>query len=768
MKLWDYGTKMKKGLNISNIKSLFKNHYYVLILLVLTLFFFNKLLVPGKILNNMHHINDVAFDSITLKESLKYGQLHLWAPHYRAGNPSMALADHYLFDLNFLYLFISRNVYLSLNLTLFSYFFIGGLAMYILIYSLKKNQKVAFIAALIYMFNGYYYTFMSYSHLSILEGYALIPLIFLFTHNALIKKNWITFSILSGIFLGLQILSGSIILYLYTTFLIGLYLAFNLFRTNFKKVILKTIFVGFILVTISIAISSVKLLPALELSEMSNRSAGVAKEEFLGNPLSLSNIFNIIVTNIGYNSLSGAIGIIGFIFLLFSFRNYNKRIVIFFLFLAIISLLISTGGFLADLLFKLPGYGQLRHIERIIVLFVFSASVLVAYGYATFEATTKKFNIFKRYKTIIFILITLLILTELYILQEKKPPAWDVVKPTDIPLIERLSKDSDRFRTVNIAMDTLIGASGYNYNSQLGISTLKGGAGLWINDYIEYLAIAQQYNPIKLWSILNAKYIIAGSELDYPGSEFIGNYSTCDKCPVWEAYGPYLYQNTEVLPRAYIVPNAILVIGKPQTQKQFVYSVLLNPSFNPGSTVIVTTEDIDELPQHLIIGFNAIILLDGDINQNVNLLQEYVSNGGRLMPNIFNQELSISEQDIISLLDSMNGTYKDVKFELYSPSKVKIINDNNKGFLVISERFAYFPGWSAKDQDSNELILMKSNNVISSVIIDKDIETITFHYKPSSFTKGTTISGLTLVLIIIFFIFNFIKKRKWQQSQKSI
>lgn len=471
-------------------KNFLKKHFYILILLLLTILFFHNLLIPGKILNNIHYINDLTFQSFNVKEAvLKYYTLHLWTPYFYSGTPFMAIPEYYIFDLNFIYIILFRNIYFAMNLALLSYFFIAGLGMYFLVCAIKKEQKIAFIAALIYMFNGFFHSFILHGHINILEGYALLPLVFLFTYKALTKKEFILYSIIAGVFLALQILAGSIIFFLYVSLLIGALFLFSLIRKNFKKAVVKTFLVVSLILLIAVTISSIKLLPLLEFSKMSNRAAGVSKTEFLGEPIKFSNIFGVLVSNIGFKGLSASIGVVAFILLLFSFKSYKKRLVLFCILIALFAVLVASGTFIADLLYKLPGFGQMRHIERALVLFSFSASILVAFGYSNLTLRLRKYNLFKKYEKIFFIFIILLILTELFLLQ-KIPSSIKVEDPTDIPILKYINQDKSTFRTINIALKDLIGASGYNYNSQLGISSVKGGGGIWINEYIEYLAVA--------------------------------------------------------------------------------------------------------------------------------------------------------------------------------------------------------------------------------------------------------------------------------------
>src|SRR3989339_1785569 len=108
---------MKKELIISKSKDLVKNHFYVLILLLITLVFFSEILSSSRILNNIHYINDMTFQSENMRRYLhESGSFPLWTPYFYSGQPFMAIPEHYIFDLNFLYIWLSGNVFLSMNL----------------------------------------------------------------------------------------------------------------------------------------------------------------------------------------------------------------------------------------------------------------------------------------------------------------------------------------------------------------------------------------------------------------------------------------------------------------------------------------------------------------------------------------------------------------------------------------------------------------------------------------------------------------------------
>ena len=149
-------------------------------------------------MGNGHHINDITFISQNLKESLlEYGQLHLLTPYYYSGRPLYSQPEYYFLDFNFLYILIFRNIFIAMNLATLTYFFLSGLGMYFLFLTFKDNEKGAFIAAIIYMFNGYMHSFVIGGNLNVLAGYSLIPFAFMFFVKALQSKNFAKNSILS-------------------------------------------------------------------------------------------------------------------------------------------------------------------------------------------------------------------------------------------------------------------------------------------------------------------------------------------------------------------------------------------------------------------------------------------------------------------------------------------------------------------------------------------------------------------------------------------
>ncbi len=737
-------------------------HYvFIAILFVITLVFFKNILQADVTINNVHYINDLTFVSYNNLESLKNNQLPLWTPYFYSGHPLIAIPENYLFDLNFLLLYVLRDIYMSMNIALILYFFIAGLGMYLLAYALVENKKAAFVSAIVFMFNGFMHSFILSGNINILEGYALIPFIFLFVHKALKLKEWVLYSVLAGIFFALQILSGSLIIFFYTVLIILLYFIFNLIGKNLKNTIIRSFFVGLIIIAVCLSLAAIKLLPSIEFTKMSSRSAGVSFQEFLGQPVKFGNFIGTFVTDFKFNDISGAAGIFGTILLIFGLINYRKKIVLFSIILISFSVLFASGTFIADAMFKVPGFSSLRHVERALMLFVFPASILSAYGFVYLSDMLKNKNYFKN-ETLIFVLILVLLSAELVFLHNF-PSAEKVVKPDDIKLLDYISKDNSKFRTINL-MNDVIGAAGYNYYAQKGISEAKGGGGIWINDYAEYLAVAQQYLSPKLLGILNVKYVVSGKQIDSSGFSFVEKFNECQKCVLPEAFGPYLYKNDQFIPRYYVVPNSILVVGDARMAKQLVYALSFQ-NWNPKNTAIVEGTEINDYSDEFLSKFDAIILLKDSADEtSIPKLKKYKEHG-TVLPDITEGKNEFSAEDVNALLNKTKEGFAEVSVNNYQNNKVVLELNGHKGWLVASERFAHFPGWKAS-ADGKEMLMVKADIEITAAYLDGEKGKLTFEYYPDSYREGKWVTLIAVFLILVYFCY-FIYNKKSNRGDKN-
>lgn len=750
---------------MTKIKNFAKEHFYIFALVALSILFFHNLLSSNKIMSNVHYVNDVSFYSFNMKESLfNHHSLPLWTPYYYSGRPLFAQPEYYFINLNLLFILLTGNIYLAMNLTVIIHLFIAGLGMYLLVNFFSENnnhgKKAAFISAFIYMFNGYIHSFVVPGNIMIMEGYSLVPFTLLFTIKALRNSNLVLNSIIAGLFIALQIFVGGVIYLPYIFVIILAYALVYLVHKNILKRTLKLVIVGILIAGVAFGISAVKLLPGLEFIKLSNRGAGIPYEEYLGQPIKLKDFAFTFITNnlLNGSNISSAIGIAGFVLLLFGLYRFMERTVVFSIIIIILSLLMSTDSFLTKFFFNVPVFNQIRHVERSIFLFSFASSILAGFGFLNLQSFTEKIftEKFKKIsKNAIFLLIFFILFFELFLLQTV-PQSIDVIKPNEIPILDYMGKDASRFRTINLALSTLIGASGYNYYSQFGISEMKGGSGIWFNDYLNYLLIAQN-EPAKFWGILNNKYAVMSSNTSIDGFNYIGRFRDCKSCTIWESFGPYLYENTKYLPRYYVVPNGILLAGDNALVKQFMYGLMLR-NLNPSNTVLIEGTTINDYDAEFLSRFKMILLVKESISQEtIAKLKKYVEQGGRIVPDFFNGQDSISNFGLDEIFNQTKGNYTEAKVDEYSHNKVVLNLNGEKGWLVASERFAYFSGWTASI-DGNNIKIFKADNIISSVYLDGTKGKLIFEYEPSSYKIGKLISIVSFIVIVVYLLIIFIQK----------
>ena len=742
----------------------------IIIIFLLSLFFFKDIISTEKLMNNGHYLHEQTFFIYNYKVALGHGTLPFWTPYWYSGQPLFGDGQVFFLNLTFLFMVLFKNIFLAIDLSTLAYFFIAGAGMYCLVKYLVGSRSSAFISAIIYMFNGLIYEFITGGNPSILEPYSLIPLIFLCILKARKAKNPVNYSILAGILLAFQIFSGGAQVFIYTILLIGLYIAVSTISHNFKSNLIKLFVIGVVIVIVFFGVAAVKLLPSFDFIKKTNRAFGVSYEEYVGGDrFVFHNFFEVLVFNKPYSSTY--IGITAFMLSLASLALWRKRMVLFLAFTSIFVLLLGSGGFLAKLFYDyVPVFSQTRHIGRVLFVFVFAISISAGYGfnYVT-EILTRKFNISNKIKNILFAAILFLILSEL-VLAKGLPRGFNIKEQLEQnELAKYLQQQKGKFRITTFDVTDVVSFYGSSYYAQYGLETVSGGGGVWFNDITSYLTIAKNYNYSKLLGLLNLKYATSTKKIDVNGFKEVKKFNECIACNQsgWTYWigGPYLYENNDFMPRYYFVNNSIFIIGPEAQAQQLTYGILLNKNFNPKTTAIIMGKHgrISDYDINFLKKFNAMILLGNSADQNsFQLLEQYRNSGGKIVPDILNNKNTIGTSEIESLLNSFNGDLIEVDSKTISQNEIELM-PKNQGFLVLSERFALHDDWSAKDQDKN-IEILRADGIISAVYVDSP-GTIKFKYVEKSFFRGLIITLSTLLIIFIYALFLLLKK--WGLLQKA-
>ena len=741
----------------------------ITIIFIISVLFFKNFLGPETVMSNGHYLHEQTFFSYNYKTALEDKTLPFWTPYWYSGQPIYGDSQAFFINLTLIFIILFKNIFLAISLSTLFYFFISGLSMYLLVKYLLESREAAFISAIIYMFNGLIFGFIVSGNPSILEPYSLIPLIFLFIIKAKKSKNPLNYSIFAGILMVFQIFSGGVLILVYTLLLIGAYLALDLISAKFKTNIIKTITIGFVLIIILFGLSAVKLLPNYDYVKKTNRAQGLSYQEYIGaDHFIFKDFFKVFVIKKSTSSLRAHLGIISFLLVLLSLGLWRRKMVIYLTIISIFALFLASGGFLAELFYKfVPTFSQTRHIGRVMFIFIFSSSVLAGYGFSYLSTIlSKKIKVWNKIKNFFVILISLLIMAELiFVIGSGIPLGLNIKNQLEENhLAKYLQQENEKFRITTFDVDDLISFFASSYYAHYDLETLSGGGGLWINDFIGYLGVAKNYNNSKLLGILNLKYATSTKQIDVPGFKEIKKFEECISCndsewTYWIA-GPYLYENEDYLPRYYFVENAVLVVGDYQQSQEIIYTILLNKNFDPKTTVLIQGKNskVNDYDLNFLKRFNTIILVKASIDGNsLPILEQYKNAGGRILPDILDNKNSIDFVELEDMFKDFEGQLLEVDSKSISANEIQVMPKNN-GFLVLSEKFSLFDGWSAK-KDNKKIAILRANNIISAIYVDSP-GTITFKFMPKSFKKGLIISLLTLLIISAYFIYSFRNKKK--------
>ncbi|MBN1384019.1 MAG: YfhO family protein [Elusimicrobia bacterium] len=195
-------------------------------------------------------------------ESLINGRMPLWDPYSYCGMPFMANFQSAVFYPFSVIFYIFGFIY-GLKLFVVIHVFIAGLFLFLYLRSKKIKTSAAFTGGMLFAFGGYLITKIEF--LSILGTAPWLPLILLLgtsDKNIFITALAVSFALLAGY--------PPVLLFIMILLLIELVSGNNLIK-NIKKLILIILF--------TLIISSVQILPAMELVLNSVREKGLAIKE---------------------------------------------------------------------------------------------------------------------------------------------------------------------------------------------------------------------------------------------------------------------------------------------------------------------------------------------------------------------------------------------------------------------------------------------------------------------------------------------------------
>ncbi|GEM_PF-1192165 len=753
-----------------------KHHLpYVAAFLLLTLVFLGR----WWLMSNSHTLGDIITyyypRAVAQQESIRGFNdfLPLWNPYIFSGDVFLAKPAALNPILGVLLAFLPPMV--SIHINIIVAMFLAAAFMYLLSHYITRSRMAAFISSIIYMFSGFVLTtVIFYGWVVFANAYMLMPLLLLFLLKAAGEKLLLN-SVLAGIVLGFFIIAGSGIEFLYATVILGVFLLVNLIGSNFRNRLVRSAVIGLVVIVVCFGLSAFKLLPVLEYQKLSVR-ASLGWEEASGRTLPVSGLFTSLVEPVkGLMQPSNKIGIFAFILALFAiYKRPKNRNTIFFTAVVVVSLLLASGSFLLYWFWKFyPGWGGMRYADRAIIMLVPAAAVLAGIGVNSFFAAVKRrFSFSDKKMVAVFAVLAALIIVDLAVLgsggqsnardeRYKYRDIDEVIAANGILQNLSVERQHSIFR-IHTLETTGIDWGIEFYTVPLKLENIYGYDTQWLPSYLNgYLSVANNA-PAKMWGVLNVKYLTSRQPVNISGFRLVSKFSACAICfpeepVIQKAWGPYLYENERFMPRAWLAGSAILVVGNDEPARNIIYSLMLDSNFDPAKVVIVKgREKVDMYSLDELKHYRAIVLSGGSVSEgNQELIRQYSGSGGILLPDIVHGKTAADQSDVDRMFEAVNGSYRaisDADIDVKSFSKKSVNTGKSPGrFLVLSERYAFFPGWKARGENGNAYGLLQAYNAITAVYIDSPEGIVSFEYMPMSFVVGSVITALSLLALFGYF-----------------
>ena len=373
----------------------------MIFLVLMPVVFFAKIIYSGETLYGsdflfyFYPIKRFAYDYVSTN-----GSFPLWNPYLFSGTPFIANIQASMFyPLGLLYYLIPTETAYLYSTVL--HCIVGTIFMYMLMRLLSVSKLGAFLSGFIFIFNGYFMAHLYAGHLSFVQTYVWIPLVFLFLVR-FTRSGCFRYVVSAGLILGVQILGGFPQLVFYTilaAILFFIYSCFTRMKTDGVQYFFRIAAVAPMFVLIGLSLAAVQLLPTYEFSTLSTRVGGIPYDFATMDSLPPINLLTFMVPLLFGTPVDGSFWINDSTWEFWEYCGYagisalaicaitmrklvSDRLGLFFIMLIVTSLLLALGKYnpLYPLIYHLPGFNNFRIPAQIIFLYIFSIAVLTGKG----------------------------------------------------------------------------------------------------------------------------------------------------------------------------------------------------------------------------------------------------------------------------------------------------------------------------------------------------------------------------------------------------
>ncbi len=388
-----------------------------------------------------------------------------------------------------------------------------------------------------------------------------------------------------------------------------------------------------------------------------------------------------------------------------------------------------SRGVFAALWHVLPMFRYQRIPQRAMVLAYLGLSLLVTLGASRIISRAGQSVL-----TLVLggTLVALLAVESLVALP-RLPPTADIRREVrDNEILNHIARQDGPFRIHAIeSRDRNWGIE--HVTVPLGLSNLVGWDHLWLLEYLgaegtvgrdvkSFIeASYESRHKARYWGMMNVRFVTATRRLNVPGLRLVAEFPACGVCQPAKSAGPFLYENEDAMPRAWMVPyaDARVVHGNRAQRLAMALRWLDKDDVDARRTVFL---DLDyPFEPHFALG------------------AEPVPTPEQTQPPVI---------------------------ETYRNHFVRIRLDGQRGYLVLAEKFAHFPGWRANSAAGPRPVV-KANGVATAIPLAGREEWLELSYWPKGLTAGLLVTFVALILVPVVGCYGDRMCRKFNRQSKN-
>ncbi len=562
-------------------------------------------------------------------ESLKKGKIPFWSNYTLTGSEFVAEPQVGFFHPLYILTYLIFDHFTAHAIIIFLCLLLCGTGAFLLAQYWRLSFGASLLTSIVYMFHPFNVTWFSFEHM--LMNSATLPFLLLAYGKNLEDSRLVNkYLLISALLLSLIFLSGHLQVVYYTVIVFFLFTLFQLFESLLykKKDFVKHLFSIFFVFLFAIAIGAIVVLPFFPLFENSHRVAnpedfikvtsiklkvfiGLIYPYYCGYPYEThSEVDNLnLEYKIGFFRNYVYFGFLPFLISLFSFRfSFQKKLTLFFVLCLSFSLLICTGSPIFFLIKDyIPGFKQLQHY-RFLQVYSFCVPFLAGIG---FQVLLNYLSFLKQ-RTVKFIVIMVILVTSIDLMyfssyfvtwsdrKDYKPlPSGGALEF----LVNKQKESKEPFRVLPFSVYK-IGETKLNVNiaqpntlQPYKLEDVSGYSSLISKDIYSLFVYIQTHDPSKLYP-KEVIQLFSNTNIPYPIYNFrskildllnvkyflVPNLITLESENTKRVFNGdcAIYENTDYLPRAFVVPSFIIIHSPKKTIAE-----LESRWFNPYEQVIL-------------------------------------------------------------------------------------------------------------------------------------------------------------------------------------